>query len=574
MKGSIVAAAAVFVAGASASRLHHRHADAHKLFEKRAAADELCTTIINTITGDYFWVPTPQCTDSTVTLTTTSTATTSSKVHYNTTAPAPTTIPATTSTSIVVPTTTIVDTTVVVESCSVPTPVVSTCKVPGTYTFPATTVVVTETTTVCGASTTKVPAGTHTLGGVTTVVATETTVVCPFATTSTQSNGVVTSIIQETTYVCPSAGTYTIAPITTVCATETVVVVPVVTSYVPGTYTRPAVVTTVTETDIVIVCPFSIPTTTTVVPVVTPTPAPVEVTTTAVAVPATTKTEAKTSATPKATSTPNKLGGGDQWAITYTPYSNGGGCKAASDVLSDLKEIQSKGFNTIRVYSTDCDTLPNVGAACEEIGLKMIIGVFIGEVGCDNADPDVASQISAIKAWAKWDLVELVVVGNEAGFQKFCTPSELSGLITEVKEIIKTDGYTVPVTTTDTVDTWENTDFSSALCAVVDVVACNAHAYFNAETAPADAGKFVAGQLEIVKNICGKDGYVLETGWPSSCVANGVATCSEDDQATAISSLKSELGGSVVFFSYSNDDWKDNGSCECEQHWGCGQLFA
>lgn len=53
MKGSIVAAAAVFVAGASASRLHHRHADAHKLFEKRAAADELCTTIINTITGDY-----------------------------------------------------------------------------------------------------------------------------------------------------------------------------------------------------------------------------------------------------------------------------------------------------------------------------------------------------------------------------------------------------------------------------------------------------------------------------------------------------------------------------------------
>ena len=54
MKGSIVAAAAVFVAGASASRLHHRHADVHKLFEQRAAAEEeLCTTVINTITGDY-----------------------------------------------------------------------------------------------------------------------------------------------------------------------------------------------------------------------------------------------------------------------------------------------------------------------------------------------------------------------------------------------------------------------------------------------------------------------------------------------------------------------------------------
>lgn len=549
MKGSILAAAAALAGSVSAARVGHRHAAAHDLFQKRGHAEgEVCTTIVNTIYGEMTWHPTPACSDTT---------TTKVKTHAVTTT---VTKPETTTTQH--------EWTVTTETpCTVPTLVVQTCPTPGTYTFPATTVVVTETTTVCGGETTSVPAGTHTLGGVTTVVETETTVVCPVATTSTLPNGVVTSIIQETTYVCPSAGTYTIGPVTTVCATETVVVVPVVTTFCPGTYTRPAVVTTVIETDVVVYCPFSIPTT-----APAPPPAPVTTVKKVTAAPAKPTTVKPTTAAAKPTSHA-ALGGGDQWAITYTPYTTTGGCKSASQVLSDLQEIKAKGFTTIRVYSTDCDTLPNVGAACESTGLKLIIGVFIGEVGCDNSNPDVASQIAAIKAWGQWSLVELVVVGNEAGNQGFCTPAQLKELIVEVKEIIVEAGCSVPVTTTDTVNTWQDTSFSGVLCEVVDVVACNAHAYFNAETTPSEAGAFVSGQLEIVKAICGLPGYVMETGWPSECVANGVATCSESDQATAISSLKAALGGQVVFFSYSNDDWKDNGSCGCEQHWGCGQLF-
>ncbi len=433
----------------------------------------------------------------------------------------------------------------------------------------------TETTTVCGGSLTTVPAGTHTLGGVTTVVETETTVVCPVATTSTQKNGVVTSVIVQTTYVCPSAGTYTIGPVTTVCATETVVLVPVVTTFYPGTYTRPAVVTTVTVTDIVVYCPYSIPpaVTTTIAPpakVTTTKKAAVAVTTKAAAA-ATTK--AATPAKAKTAAVPKLGGSGNQWAVTYTPYTTNGACKSASEVLVDIQEIKGKGFTTVRVYSTDCNTLPSVGAACKATGIKMIIGVFISGGGCDSSSADVASQIAAIKAWGEWDLVELVVVGNEAGNQGFCTPGQLKTLIVEVKEIISAAGCSVPVTTTDTVNTWQNPAFSGALCGVIDVVATNCHAYFNAETSPSQAGAFVKGQLEIVKAICGKEGYVMESGWPSECVANGAATCSYADQATAISSLKEELGASIVFFSYTNDHWKDNGACGCEQHWGCGQLF-
>lgn len=47
----------------------------------------------------------------------------------------------------------------------VPTPMATTCPTPGIYTIPATTVTLTESTTVCGAASTHLPAGNHTYGG-------------------------------------------------------------------------------------------------------------------------------------------------------------------------------------------------------------------------------------------------------------------------------------------------------------------------------------------------------------------------------------------------------------------------
>lgn len=136
-----------------------------------------------------------------------------------------------------------------------PTPKVTVVQ-PGTYTFPATTITLTESTTVCAAASTHVPAGTHTYGGVTTIVETSTTVVCPYATAITK-DGVVTSTILTTSYVCPSAGTYTIAPETTSVSVSTVLVYPTASSYAPGTYIKPEIVTTITKTDFVVFCPFT-----------------------------------------------------------------------------------------------------------------------------------------------------------------------------------------------------------------------------------------------------------------------------------------------------------------------------
>lgn len=584
MKTSSLVAAAL-LGGANA----HAHRRAHDLFNKRANDTEVCvpgcTTYYTTVTGtDFIWQPTPSAPAKT---------TSSAVVTPPSEAVTPTGSAATPPVAATSP--------VAETPAVVPTPIGHTVPTPGTYTFPATTMTVTETTSTVVPSTTEVTVGTHTLGGVTTIVETATTVVCPYATVSTQSGGVVTSLIQTTTYVCPSAGTYTIAPTTTTVTVPETVTVPVVATYTPGTYTAPAVTTEVT-TQTVVYCPFEgveatsssavvvpSPSSAVVPPVVSsavipsvssavppPASSPAVVPTTSSTLIPVASSASSTSSSTAASSTPtgNLGGSGNLWAMTYTPYdANNGECKTSDVVDADVKSIADAGFTTLRVYSTDCDTLPLVGDACEKYGVKMIVGIFISEYGCSNGSPDVDTQISALKEWGQWDLVELMAVGNEALYNGYCTAQELVSLIQHVKSEL-TD-YTGPYTTTDIVSAWEQEDVQSVVCDAIDVVAANVHSYFSADVLPTDAGKFVKSQIESVEKACGgKPGYVLECGYPTAGNTNGVNVPSVLNQQIAITSIKETLGDKVVFFSMFNDLWKDDGACNCEKHWGVGDLFG
>lgn len=420
----------------------------------------------------------------------------------------------------------------------------TTCPTPGVYTIPATTITITEETTVCAATSAAATSGTNTAGGVTTVVETSTTVVCPYA-AETTSAGVVVATILTTTYVCPTAGTYTIAPLTTVCETETIWVYPTVTSYPPGTYTQNEVIETVTETDYVIFCPY---------------------TSSAPALPAPTS-PATPSPAPASSGT---LGtSGEKWAITYSPYQDNGLCKDAGTVTSDIAAIAAAGYISVRVYSTDCSSLENIGSACATHGIKLIIGIFISESGCSGA----AEQVTAITSWAQWDLVELIVIGNEAIFGGYTTASELAAFIVSSKSAFSSAGYSGPCTTTEPLNIWQES--SETLCEVVDVVGCNIHAYFNGDVEPSGAGAFVAGQLDLVDALCpGKYGINLETGWPSSGNCIGISCPGADAQVAALESLAQTVGGKSVVLSFFNDMWKNPGSCGCEQYFGISEIVA
>ncbi|KAJ5520894.1 Glycoside hydrolase superfamily [Penicillium fimorum] len=582
MKGAIFAAA--LVGSAMADGVHRRHDAFHQRREAAVSSswasavtstiplnpEETCGCVTKVITyyGEATLVPeetiVPPTSTSTPTPTPEETTTLTSTVHSTSTSTLTVTVSGSSSAAPVSSSTPAVE---------LPTPGVSTFSTTGVYTIPATTITVRDTTTVCGATSTDVPSGTHTYGGVTTIVETATTVTCPYATVK-PSGSTVTSVIETTTYVCPSAGTYTVVPPTTTSVpTSTVLVYPTPHTVVPGTYTQDETVVTVTRTDYTYVCPAptdalasttapaaptTVAATTTAAPVVTTTSKPTK--------PKTSST--KTSAVSKPTGIPTELGEG-QYGMTYSPYTAGGDCKTKQEVLSDLTIIKGKGFNLIRVYSTDCSGLEFIGDACKELSLTIIMGVFIDASGTAGAQ----EQVTEISKWAEWDMVELIVVGNEAIQSGACDVTTLSAFIKSASESFKAAGYTGLVTTTEPINVWQEHG-TSGLCDAVDVVGANIHPFFNADVTAEQAGEFTKGEFEELEKICGgKDVLNLETGWPNAGSANGAAVPGTSQQAAAIKSIAKHVGSKSIFFSYSDDTWKNPGEFNVEQHWGCSGVF-
>jgi exo-beta-1,3-glucanase (GH17 family) len=281
-----------------------------------------------------------------------------------------------------------------------------------------------------------------------------------------------------------------------------------------------------------------------------------------------TSSSASPSATANNTISPN----GNKWAFCYTPFADNGDCKTAEAVASDIADIKSKGFTTVRLYATDCDGPQNVGAAAAKHGMKMILGIYVDETGIgSNTD----AQVATLTEWGsdKWDLVEMVVAGNEAMFYGYTTAEGLAGFVNDVRSKFRAAGYQGPVGTSEVPGTF--TTYADVLCPAVDYAAANIHPFFNAEVAAKDAGDFVATQLDNIAKACGykKEAYNLESGWPSLGSTNGLAIPSVEDQKTAIASIMEKAGNKTAMFSWANDPWKAPGDHGVEQHWGCGSLF-
>lgn len=279
------------------------------------------------------------------------------------------------------------------------------------------------------------------------------------------------------------------------------------------------------------------------------------------------------SASPTSTSANNTISpNGNKWAFCYTPYAADGNCKSADAVASDVADIKAKGFTTLRLYATDCNGPENVGAAAAKQGLKLILGVWVDESGIGS---DTDAQIETLTKWGKdkWDLVEMVVAGNEAMFYGYTDAPGLANFVKDVRSKFRAAGYEGPVGTTEVPGTF--TKYADTLCPAVDFAGANIHPFFNTEVSAEGAGDFVSEQLDNIKKACGgkMEAYNLESGWPSLGSANGLAIPGAEDQKTAIKSIMEAAGDRTAIFSYANDDWKAPGEFGVEQHWGCSELF-
>ena len=258
--------------------------------------------------------------------------------------------------------------------------------------------------------------------------------------------------------------------------------------------------------------------------------------------------------------------------MAYTPYSGATGlCLDAGTVASQVASIASKGFTTLRLYSTDCEGLSMIVPAARAAGLKLLVGIYISGSGISGAQSQVSDITSAFNG--DYSDVEMVIVGNEPLFNGFTDAGSLAGFISSVKSTLAAAGYTGPVTTTDVVTAIQEN--ASTLCPVIDVVAANIHPFFSTTTSADQAGNFVSSQLELLEQACpGKTAYNLETGWPHQGDANGAAVPGVSEQQTAVAAIVASAGDKSVVFSFADDLWKSAGDLDVEQYWGCAELFG
>lgn len=259
---------------------------------------------------------------------------------------------------------------------------------------------------------------------------------------------------------------------------------------------------------------------------------------------------------PYKSSGPVVASSGSHWCITYSPYNANGSCKDGRSVSADIALIAAKGFSSIRLYSTDCSGLHHVGAVVKSHGLKLVLGIYISDSGIADAE----TQIADIITWTggDWSYVEMIVVGNEALFNEYCTPPALVDFITRAKSAFSGAGYTGPITTTEPISVLN--EHAATLCPILDVVAANIHPFFNSDVTADTAGDFVAMELQNLQAICpGLASFNLETGWPSAGSPNGLAVPGTSEQRAAILSIERAAASNSVFFSFEDDAWKDGG---------------
>lgn len=246
--------------------------------------------------------------------------------------------------------------------------------------------------------------------------------------------------------------------------------------------------------------------------------------------------------------------------ITYSPYSDNGGCKSADEVASDMEKLGEYGL--VRLYGTDCNQVENVFKAKAD-GQKLFLGIF--EV---NAIEQCVSTIkSAVESYGSWDDVHTVSVGNELVNSGQATPSQIKDYVNSARSALTSAGYSGKVVSVDTFIAVIN---NPELCEYSDYMAVNGHAFFDGFIEASGSGDWALLQLQRVWSACNgkQDVLIAESGWPSKGDSNNVAVPSKSNQKAAMDSISEKCGDSVIGFNAFNDMWKQPGPFNAEQYWG------
>lgn len=230
-------------------------------------------------------------------------------------------------------------------------------------------------------------------------------------------------------------------------------------------------------------------------------------------------------------------------------------------------------FGTVRVYGTDCDQPSNALNLAKKYNKKVVLGAYFIDPG---RLPGGLMEI--IKAGKRngWGSVDTITIGNEDVNRGEMSPAGIVAAIATARIMLRPAGYRGPIIHVDT----QNAILDHPiLCSrhAGDYIGANIHAFFNSQTSADQAGDFVAGQVDALRQ-CGSTSWkrrdvrvrVMETGWPKAGEANGAAVPSKSNQNAAIASIRRKLSNDVFLFSAFNNYWMKNsaGTFNTEHFWG------
>lgn len=195
---------------------------------------------------------------------------------------------------------------------------------------------------------------------------------------------------------------------------------------------------------------------------------------------------------------------------------------SAQRVDADLA-LLARYFTCVRTYSvTGFDDVP---ALAQKHGLKLMLGAW---VSADAAATRLEIEKLIATANAYPDVVQSVVIGNEALLRKEISGQQLAELITEVKGRVQQ-----PVTYADVWEFWLK---HPQVAPVVDFITIHLLPYWEDDpTGIDDAIEHVADVREQFGRLFApKDIFIGETGWPSAGRQRETAVPSRANQARFI----------------------------------------
>lgn len=185
--------------------------------------------------------------------------------------------------------------------------------------------------------------------------------------------------------------------------------------------------------------------------------------------------------------------------------------------------ILAKRFECLRTYSvTGLEDLPNLA---RKHGLKLIVGAWVSRNPADTA-VEIANLVKVANAHP--DVVQAVIVGNEALLRKEVTPEQLVALIEQVKAQIKQ-----PVTYADVWEFWLK---HPQIAPAVDFITIHLLPYWEDNPAGIETALHEVAEVRQTfgKAYAPKDIMIGETGWPSEGRQRETAVPSRVNQAKFI----------------------------------------